>query len=30
VQPLSWPALLAGLVVSIKVYWVALAWRRRT
>jgi ATP synthase protein I len=29
VQPLSWPALLAGLVVCIKVYWVALAWRRR-
>jgi ATP synthase protein I len=30
VQPLSWPALLAGLVVCLKVYWVALAWRRRT
>jgi ATP synthase protein I len=30
VQPLSWPALLVGLVVCIKVYWVALAWRRRT
>jgi ATP synthase protein I len=30
VQPLSWPALLAGLVVCIKVYWVALVWRRRT
>ena len=30
VQPLSWPALLAGLVICIKVYWVALAWRRRT
>jgi ATP synthase protein I len=30
VQPLSWPALLAGLVVCIKVYWVALAWRRQT
>jgi ATP synthase protein I len=29
VQPLSWPALLAGLVICIKVYWVALAWRRR-
>ena len=29
VQPLSWPALLAGLVACIKVYWVALAWRRR-
>jgi ATP synthase protein I len=25
---LSWPALLAGLVVCIKVYWVALLWRR--
>lgn len=29
VQPLSWPALLAGLVACIKVYWVALAWRHR-
>jgi ATP synthase protein I len=29
VQPLSWPALLAGLVVCIKVYWVALLWRGR-
>ena len=29
VRPLSWPALLAGLVVCIKVYWAALAWRRR-
>ena len=29
VQPLSWPALLAGLVVCMKVYWVALLWRRR-
>ena len=29
VQPLSWPALLVGLVVCIKVYWVALLWRRR-
>jgi ATP synthase protein I len=28
VQPLSWPALLVGLVVCLKVYWVALAWRR--
>ena len=28
VQPLSWPALLAGLVVCMKVYWVALLWRR--
>jgi ATP synthase protein I len=30
VQPLSWPALLVGLVVCIKVYWVALLWRRQT
>lgn len=29
VKPLNWPALLAGLVVCLKVYWVALAWRRR-
>jgi ATP synthase protein I len=29
VQPLVWPALLAALVVCIKVYWVALAWRQR-
>lgn len=28
VQPLSWPALLVGLVLCIKVYWVALLWRR--
>jgi ATP synthase protein I len=28
VDELSWPALLAGLVVCIKVYWVALLWRR--
>jgi ATP synthase protein I len=28
VQPLSWPALLVGLVVCMKVYWVALLWRR--
>jgi ATP synthase protein I len=27
VQPLSWPALLVGLVVCIKVYWWALLWR---
>jgi ATP synthase protein I len=27
VQPLSWPALLAGLVVCMKVYWLALLWR---
>ena len=29
VQPLSWPALLAGLVLCTKVYWVALLWRGR-
>lgn len=29
VQPLSWPALLVALVACIKVYWLALAWRRR-
>ena len=29
VVPLSWPALLAGLFVCIKVYWIALAWRGR-
>jgi len=29
VQPLVWPALLVGLVVCMKVYWVALLWRRR-
>ena len=29
VQPLSWPALLVGAVVCIKVYWLALLWRRR-
>jgi ATP synthase protein I len=28
VQPLVWPALLIGLVLCIKVYWVALLWRR--
>jgi ATP synthase protein I len=27
VEPLSWPALLVGLVVCIKVYWWALLWR---
>jgi ATP synthase protein I len=27
VQPLSWPALLLGLVVCMKVYWWALLWR---
>lgn len=30
VQPLSWPALLAGLVVCMKVYWIALSWRGRS
>lgn len=30
VQSLSWPALLVSLVVCIKVYWVALLWRRPT
>lgn len=30
VQPLSWPALLVGLVLCMKVYWVALLWRGRT
>ncbi len=29
VEPLVWPALLVGLVLCIKVYWVALLWRRR-
>ncbi len=29
VQNLSWPALLANLVLCIKVYWVALLWRGR-
>ena len=28
VQPLSWPALLVGLVLCMKVYWLALLWRR--
>lgn len=28
VQPLSWPALLVGMVVCIKVVWLALAWQR--
>ncbi len=27
VQSLSWPALLVGLVLCIKVYWLALLWR---
>jgi ATP synthase protein I len=30
VQPLSWPALLAALVLCIKVYWLALLWRGRS
>jgi len=29
VQHLSWPALLVGLVVCMKVYWFALLWRGR-
>lgn len=29
VQPLSWPALLVGLVLCMKVYWLALSWRGR-
>lgn len=29
VQSLSWPALLAGLVLCMKVYWLALLWRGR-
>jgi ATP synthase protein I len=29
VPGLSWPALLAGLVLCIKVYWLALLWRQR-
>jgi ATP synthase protein I len=28
VPGLSWPALLVGLVVCMKVYWLALLWRR--
>lgn len=28
IDKLSWPAMLVGLVVTMKVYWVALAWRR--
>ena len=30
VQPLVWPALLAGLVLCMKVYWFALLWRGRS
>jgi ATP synthase protein I len=29
VQPLSWPALLAALVLCMQVYWLALLWRPR-
>lgn len=29
VQPLVWPALLVGLVLGMKVYWLALLWRGR-
>ena len=29
VQGLSWPALLVGLVLCMKVYWLALSWRGR-
>jgi ATP synthase protein I len=29
VQPLIWPALLAGLVLCMSVYWLALLWRGR-
>ncbi|ANX03809.1 ATP synthase subunit I [Immundisolibacter cernigliae] len=29
VAPLSWPALLIGMVVCLKVYWLALLWRGR-
>jgi ATP synthase protein I len=29
ITALSWPAMLAGLVVTMKVYWVALAFRRK-
>ncbi len=27
VQPLNWPAMLAGLVLCLQVYWLALLWR---
>jgi len=30
VQPLVWPALLVGLVLGMKVYWLALLWRGRS
>jgi ATP synthase protein I len=26
IEDLSWPALLAGLIVTMKVYWLALIW----
>jgi ATP synthase protein I len=26
IEDLSWPALLAGLIVTMKVYWLALVW----
>jgi ATP synthase protein I len=29
VQPLSWPALLAAMVLCMQSYWLALLWRRR-
>jgi ATP synthase protein I len=29
VQPLSWPALLATMVLCMQAYWLALLWRRR-
>jgi len=29
VTGLSWPAMLVGLIVTIKVYWLALAFKRR-
>ena len=29
VAGLSWPALLIGMVVCLKVYWLALLWRGR-
>ena len=28
VNDLSWPAMLAGLIVTMKVYWVVFAWRK--
>jgi len=28
VEDLSWPALLAGLIVTMKVYWLALVWEK--